>query len=224
MTKSQERLVKIWIYIVGVFCAFINIIGYLAYTISLSHHTGNMVYVLNYSFQSYPFDLIFLLFLLMILFIIGGIVSSFINKNRDFHMEHKYGEIQLFIGVFILILYFLPIPMEVFVLFLSFSLGIENGLIRSFKEFGFKTTHITGTLSDLGSMIGYYLQKNKDVSWKISFELFLLLSFVVGTVLGLWVYNYIEQRAFIVSGCGFIIIGLVFIYLRRLFDKNVTNY
>ena len=44
-TKKQDLLIRIWIYMVCLVCAFTNISGYLAYDLSLSHHTGNAVYM-----------------------------------------------------------------------------------------------------------------------------------------------------------------------------------
>ena len=106
--------------------------------------------------------------------------------------------------------------------FLAFSLGIENGLIRSIRGFGFKTTHMTGTFSDLGSMIGYKMQRIPDTGWKIRLELCLVLAFIAGSVLGLLAFDPLLDNAFVVGGCGYIAIGLLYIWLRRRFLKSTT--
>lgn len=216
-TKKQDLLIRVWIYMVCMVCALTNISGYLAYDLSLSHHTGNTVYMLDYSYERLDFRYVLVLVLLIILFTLGAIVASFVNRNRDFHMEHKYGEVQFAIGVVILLLYFCSARVEAFVAFLAFSLGIENGLIRSLRGFGFKTTHITGTLSDMGSMIGYYLQKVTDTGWKVRLELFLFLFFIIGIVLGLFLYTLLQNRIFILCGCSYIVLGLVYMIMRKIF-------
>lgn len=219
-TKKQYTIIKLWIYIVCVLSAFTNIAAYMAYTIAVSHHSGNVIYIFTYPTHQISINIILLLIVLVVLFTIGSIVAAFINKNEDFKMEHKYGEVQLVIGIGLLLLYVLPVHMYVFVSYLTLALGVENGLIRSFRGLGFKTTHITGTLSDMGSMIGYWMQKIEGARWKAIFEISLFVGFLFGTFIGVVIFKWIGDTIFILSGISYIALGIVYFMMRHQFKQS----
>ncbi|MGL5547161.1 MAG: DUF1275 family protein, partial [Tannerellaceae bacterium] len=140
---NLNLLIRIWIFSVSGLSAFVNMCGFLAYAYSLSHYSGNYISVIDdlyhHSLQNAALLLVF-----CIAFVAGASIASFINVNKDFHLESKYGEIQFAIGIMILFFYLVYFDKDLFILFLSCALGIQNGLIRSYRGMGFKTTHVSG--------------------------------------------------------------------------------
>ena len=118
----------------------------------------------------------------------------------------------------ILLLYFFYDKEVLFLLFFSMAFGIQNGLIRSYKGMGFKTTHVTGSLSDMGTYLGYYIRGEKDSSWKIVFQFMLLVSFFSGTFVGIVMHTYLKHSMLMIAGILYILSGLFF-FLLRFIDK-----
>lgn len=216
---NLNLLIRLWIYSVSALSAFVNMCGFLAYAYSLSHYSGNYISIIDELYH-HAFQNATLLLVFCVAFVAGGAIASFINVNKDFHLESKYGEIQFAIGIIILFFYCVYFDEDLFILFLSCALGIQNGLIRSYRGMGFKTTHVSGTFTDLGTYIGYFMRGLPNMGWKIRFELSLLFAFGTGTVTALLLFERIHDRVFLFAGIGYVLSGLFYFLLRLLNKRN----
>ncbi len=68
--------------------------------------------------------------------------------------------------------------------FAASALGLQNGLTSSFREMAVRTTHFTGTITDLGLMIGRSRKSGID-RWKAATLALTLLLFLTGGAAGL---------------------------------------
>lgn len=218
--KYRDLLTRIWIYSVSFLSAFVNISGFLEFSYSLSHYSGNLVQVIVGMFNEVGFNTIIVFCGLFTCFMFGATLASFINKDKDFELQSRYGEVQFCIGIIILMIYFIFPDRWVYIFTLSTILGVQNGLIRAYNGLGFRTTHITGTLSDLGSFIGYYLAGDKQSGWKVIFEACLLISFSLGTAAGIAVYLWIQSKIFIAAGMLYVFSGILYFLLRYSSIRN----
>lgn len=217
--KQLDRLIKIWICSVCLLSAYVNMSGFLAYAYSLSHYTGNLTYIIEDLTLHYWRSTVMII-ALCISFTSGGIIAGFINKNKDFQLQSKYGEVQFSIGILMLLLYTILYEENLFIFFLSFSLGIQNGLIRSYRGLGFRTTHMTATFTDLGLFIAYALRGEKEMGWKIRFELSLMLAFALGTLLAILLFDHFQVRIFLFAAIGYLLSGLFYFSLQRYYKKS----
>jgi uncharacterized membrane protein YoaK (UPF0700 family) len=64
------------------------------------------------------------------------------------------------------------------------ALGLQNGLTSSFRGMAVRTTHFTGTITDLGLMIGRSRKHGID-GWKAAILAVTLLLFLGGGVAGI---------------------------------------
>jgi uncharacterized membrane protein YoaK (UPF0700 family) len=64
------------------------------------------------------------------------------------------------------------------------ALGLQNGLTSSFREMAVRTTHFTGTVTDLGLMLGRSFKQGID-KWKAVILTVTLLLFLTGGVVGI---------------------------------------
>ncbi|OBK12731.1 hypothetical protein A5636_11755 [Mycobacterium asiaticum] len=64
------------------------------------------------------------------------------------------------------------------------ALGLQNGLTSSFRGMSVRTTHFTGTVTDLGLMLGRSRRHGVD-KWKIAILTVTLLLFLAGGVIGI---------------------------------------
>jgi hypothetical protein len=51
---------------------------------------------------------------------------------------------------------------EYLVALMLFATGLQNGLTASISNFSVKTTHLTGTTTDLGILVSMFTQKNTE--------------------------------------------------------------
>ncbi|OBI90587.1 hypothetical protein A5661_02940 [Mycobacterium asiaticum] len=71
-------------------------------------------------------------------------------------------------------------------LFAAAALGLQNGLTSSFRGMAVRTTHFTGTVTDLGLMLGRRRRHGID-NWKVAILTVTLLLFLAGGVAGIMV-------------------------------------
>lgn len=215
----EDRAIQIWIYSVSFLSAFINMAGFMAFAYALSHYSGNYTLIIE-DIYNHGYNTALVLLLLSLSFTIGGFISAFVNVNKEFKLESKYGEIQFVIGIMMLFLYVVFYNEDLFIYFLACALGTQNGLIRSYRGVGFKTTHVTGTFTDLGTFIGYMVRGEANMGWKIKFEVFLLLSFALGTLLSIVLFGYMKEKIFIPGAIGYLLSGIFFFILRGRSEKR----
>jgi uncharacterized membrane protein YoaK (UPF0700 family) len=96
---------------------------------------------------------------------------------------------------------------------LAFACGLQNALATTWSGATLRTTHITGVLTDLGSLIGSWLrvkirgEKHHIPIWKLSILVPLFVGFLIGSMLGILVLDYvgywsIAVPAFLVACLG----------------------
>lgn len=64
------------------------------------------------------------------------------------------------------------------------ALGLQNGLTSSFRGMAVRTTHFTGTVTDLGLMLGRSRRHGID-KWKVAILTVTLVLFLVGAIVGI---------------------------------------
>jgi uncharacterized membrane protein YoaK (UPF0700 family) len=155
------------------------------------------------------------------LFFFGGFVSNFIVIN--FNKRSKYFahamplvlEIAclLFVGVYGQFYYRKTLEeTEYLVALMLFATGLQNGLTASISNFSVKTTHLTGTTTDLGILFSMFtkneFRKNGELVARAKLLMSIMLAYVVGAVFSGLTYFYLEFRVFyIISLCLLIVIG-----------------
>jgi uncharacterized membrane protein YoaK (UPF0700 family) len=155
------------------------------------------------------------------LFFFGGFVSNFIVIN--FNKKSKYFahamplvlEIAclLFVGVYGQFYYRKTLEeTEYLVALMLFATGLQNGLTASISNFSVKTTHLTGTTTDLGILFSMFtkkeFRKNGELVARAKLLMSIMLAYVVGAVFSGLTYFYLEFRVFyIISLCLLVVIG-----------------
>ncbi len=155
------------------------------------------------------------------LFFFGGFVSNFIVIN--FNKRSKYFahamplalEIMclLFVGVYGQFYYRKTLEeTEYLVALMLFATGLQNGLTASISNFSVKTTHLTGTTTDLGILFSMFTQKkfrkNGELVARAKLLMSIMLAYVTGAVFSGLTYFYLEFRVFyIISLCLLVVIG-----------------
>lgn len=212
--KIFNRILLNWICMLCFFGGFVNTVSFAKFSYTISHFTGYLLKTTFYIETGKLTD-VFKILLIMLSFLIGATVSGFLIDGREFNFKKRYGISILILGVVLLLFYFLFYDSPLFFYYLPFMMGVQNGLFISYKGVIVRSSHITGSVTDAGVYIGHYLKGKKEDKWKIWFCLFIILTFFVGGTLGFLTFATFKDRSFIFIGVGYIIVAIVYFYLRR---------
>lgn len=126
-------------------------------------------------------------------FLLGAIISGLIVPHNDFRHNRNYNiafatvAVLIFFGMVGLIL---DVPTSKYLL--AMALGVQNGCTTYYGKSIIRTTHMTGTMTDLGIMIAHKLIKKYDIpAWRVWIYLFLILGFFTGSVAGIVAYRVV---------------------------------
>jgi uncharacterized membrane protein YoaK (UPF0700 family) len=81
-----------------------------------------------------------------------------------------------------------------------FAMGLQNGLTASISNFTVKTTHLTGTTTDLGILFSMFTKKeyrnNEALKGKAKLLLYITSFYLIGAIFAGFTYNYLNFKMF----------------------------
>ena len=218
-----KKLLLVWMCILTFLAGFINAIAIFGYDgTTVSHLTGLISKTtINLAHQDYINWWAVLRVILA--FFLGAIISGFVTGERNFYLHKRYGFIIVAIGLLMIVPFF--ITNENDVILFALVMGMQNGMVVSFKGIVVRMTHMTGNVTDLGVFIGYKLRGNKNEKVITGIiPLLAIANFVLGGLIGITLYalanNYIF---FIISGIYLLLGGFYFILRYKCNDKNFND-
>ncbi len=221
MEKRKKRILKlIVVSTLATVGGYINMVALLSqFEYSISHLTGNISRLAQSLSQGDYYS--FYIFLSIVMaFFLGSMVSGLIIGFDEFKFRRKYG--QVLIGMSILLIFatlLLTKEMKLGLYLASFICGMQNGLIFRFEGALVRTTHLTGTVTDLGVMCGSFIKNKEGHKWKILLNLLLIISFIFGGVVGVEVFNLYKIRSFYLASLVYFVMGNIY-YFTKLYDLN----
>ncbi len=138
--------------------------------------------------------------LALISFLVGSIISGIIipsdnvNRNNNYNLALTLEMICIIIGGF-----GLKFGVSSAKYFLAISMGMQNALTTYYGNSIIRTTHMTGTMTDLGITLGHFIRGDKVALWRIIVYSFLLLGFFAGCVCGVIGYMYFDYNTLFIS-------------------------
>lgn len=69
----------------------------------------------------------------------------------------------------------------------AMACGVQNAMTSSYCGLMIRSTHVTGTVTDIGVMLGHWIRHRRLEVWKITFLSAVFLSFGLGGWLGAWI-------------------------------------
>eukprot|EP00457_Paulinella_chromatophora_P009962 gb/GEZN01010046.1/.p1 GENE.gb/GEZN01010046.1/~~gb/GEZN01010046.1/.p1 ORF type:complete len:391 (+),score=43.93 gb/GEZN01010046.1/:55-1227(+) len=247
---TRHQLSVLWPF--GFFLAlnagFVNVVAFLHFGFSVANMTGN---VTNIGVDLVALDRRGLYALgVVVVFVTGSTVSSLITgKSHKFRFSKRFGvvmfleSIVLFISGGLMLTekhsgtsnfdYTTETPGFITVPFLlGFVLGLQNGMLTHLSGAVVRTTHVTGTLTDIGTELGDLLRatvfktRKKFDPWKLKVLTLLLCSFFLGAVLGSLAIAHHFKWALVVAASAQLVFSGLYYYgrTRRLFQKAELTY
>jgi uncharacterized membrane protein YoaK (UPF0700 family) len=169
------------------------------------------------------------------LFFFGGFVSNLIVIH--FNQRNTYLAHAVPLGLEILCLMSVGIygqfyymetltETEILLAIMSFAMGLQNGLTASISNFAVKTTHLTGTTTDLGILFSMFTKKefreNKELRGKAILLLSIAGSYLAGAVIAGFIYFHIEFKIFYLVS-AFLVVVIAYDFSKIKITRYLTS-
>lgn len=217
----NNKINLFWISLLSFTGGYINVFGILTVALPLSHFSGGVAKLSIEAANGFLIsENLAKLLTAIFCFLIGNIFSGIVVGERNFSFRKRYGLI--FIGMGLIILYFnhLFLRIKYLTFLLSIFVGVQNGLFITYRGILVRTSHITGTLSDLGVYIGYIIRGKKVEAWRMFYYINSLMFFFLGGVMSAIAERIFKEKTILIISVLYIIIGLIYLRLRHLFEKH----
>lgn len=224
-SRSLEDNIKL-----GVLTAFsagmVNVASVLVFFAFTSNVTGHYAILAAEIVKGNLYQ-VAVVFSWIFLFFFGNFVSNFIVIN--FNKKNAYFAHATPITLEILCLLFVGFygeyfyretlkETEILISLMLFAMGLQNGLTASISNFAVKTTHLTGTTTDLGILFSMFTKKeyreNEALKGKAKLLLSIAIAYLVGAIVAGVTYFQIEFKLFYIV-CLFLIV-VIFYDLYKL--------
>lgn len=206
---------KISVFLLCFFSGYINILTIFQYSYAISHFSGDFTKISKKLILG-QFDISLLIICkLVFLFFLGASFIGYMNEHKE-----RYGYLMIVYGAVIFILLQNKFTGNIFIDVLTFIMGSQNGLDIKIYNSSVRTTHMTGNLTELGIGIGRVLSGEKKLFSKAIFNFLEIIFYIIGGIIGIILYNFINIKSFYVFSIGYSILGVI--YIKFKYDNNLT--
>jgi len=208
----------------------VNAEGFLGFSVLTTNVTGHAaLFAEKVSLRDWKTSWVIALW--MLLFLGGAFISSFIIGWIGKNQRYSYLiPILLELGILMTIgaigSYYkkdLPGRQQAYAGSLLFAMGMQNALVSMISRTVVRTTHLTGTFTDLGIELAQLIRTRNEgrpaLRSRITLKVVIILSFITGALSGAYIFRLIHFYSFYVP--AFI---LVFALLYDVFRVNVKRY
>jgi len=97
----------------------------------------------------------------------------------------------------------------------SAACGMQNAMSSSYCGLMIRTTHVTGTVTDIGVMLGHWLRHGQIQKWKLWFLMQIVMAFGTGGLLGALAELKLGPVALGVPALGCLVAGAIFWFITH---------
>ncbi|MCF6812408.1 DUF1275 domain-containing protein [Thiotrichales bacterium 19S9-12] len=178
---------------------------------SVGYVTGNLAYAGTY-YAEENYVMFLKMILLIFSFLLGSIISGLIIKNEYYNKDHRYSaNLILQLLLVAISIYLMRYNLSYCGYLLAATMGLQNSMTTHYGSALIRTTHMTGTVTDLGILISYWLKRKHVSFWKIKIYLILIISFLIGSIVGALCFFHFQENSLFVS----ILIYLIMIAISK---------
>lgn len=196
MTQKLPAWIEIGAFVLALIAGLINVVGLLGFQHqSVSHLTGTAS-LFSLKIVQGEWLAVQHFIGVMLSFFVGAMLSGLIIQNATLKLGRRYS-VALLLESFLLIITLLMLHHNYSAgdFWASAACGLQNAMISTYSGAIIRTTHVTGTVTDLGALIGQYLRGHSIDKRKVGLYLILLGGFITGGLIG--AYGFLHYRYFV---------------------------
>ena len=202
---------------------FVNAAGFLGFATLTTNVTGHAALFAE-KIASQDWSNARVVALWMFLFLAGAFISSLIVSRIGKNQQYSY-VIPILIETLILSAVAAEghrynesiLSKELFAGSLLFAMGLQNALVSMVSGSVVRTTHLTGTFTDLGIELAQILDRNRKdkaaLQSKINLRLVIILFFMAGALGGAYLFHAVRFVSFFVP-VALLLFALIYDILR----------
>ena len=222
--------------LLGMTAGFVNAAGFLGFATLTTNVTGHAALFAE-KIASQDWSNARVVALWMFLFLAGAFISSLIVSRIGKNQQYSY-VIPILIETLILAAVAAEghrynesiLSKELFAGSLLFAMGLQNALVSMVSGSVVRTTHLTGTFTDLGIELAQILDRNRKdkaaLQSKINLRLVIILFFMAGALGGAYLFHAARFLSFFVP-VALLLFALIYdilrIKLRRYYRQLFTD-
>jgi uncharacterized membrane protein YoaK (UPF0700 family) len=165
---------------------FINAVTLAISGLTVSHVTGDITKAALAVNQGDSFNF-WMNTAIVLLFIFGSMLSGILIPYSSFHLGRAYNKIFI-VGsgllVISIIMHATSPESKSFALVVAITCGMQNAMTTKYSNNILRTTHMTGTATDIGIVLGRIIRGRTDESWRLAVLVPMLFSFFLGCLSG----------------------------------------
>lgn len=209
--------------LLGMTAGFVNAAGFLGFATLTTNVTGHAALFAE-KIASQDWSNARVVALWMFLFLAGAFISSLIVSRIGKNQQYSY-VIPILIETLILAAVAAEgyrynesiLSKELFAGSLLFAMGLQNALVSMVSGSVVRTTHLTGTFTDLGIELAQILDRNRKdkaaLQSKINLRLVIILFFMAGALGGAYLFHAARFLSFFVP-VALLLFALIYDILR----------
>lgn len=234
-----------------ILCAgLINAVGFMIYARSMGNVTGLSTSIMNKSFTGEDNKLLGIQIAQLVAYGFGGVLSGALINNRTTIRfgVHLYGVVLLFCSVCTFLGWLLIRHDRDSEhggwgqMLLVLSLGAQNGMFSKHFSAVVRTTHVTGTVTDIGVLLGHMVARSfvrvfgktealgpeeeaerqqliHNEHNQLTILSALMMSFLLGNLIGFALYKKEKENALLFPVALYFVLGIwQLVYLKRAID------
>ncbi len=212
----DRKSLFLWMIILTALAGLINALAICYFGTTVSHVTG-LVSNVSISISKGNWSNMWWLLSVILSFLVGAIAAGIITAERKFYLNITYGIVILSIGVILALgVFILKDSTKNLVRLFALLMGLQNGMVVSFRGVVVRMTHMSGNLTDLGVFIGYKIRRKSKEDYIMGIIPFTaLIIFIIGGVAGMGLYHLMKINAYYVAALTYLVLGGVYFILQR---------
>jgi uncharacterized membrane protein YoaK (UPF0700 family) len=129
-------------------------------------------------------------------FMAGCVLSGIIIQDSTLRLGRRYGVVLALESILLVIAVPLLGRNNLLGEFLaSAACGLQNAMVSTYSGAVLRTTHFSGTLTDLGIFLGHWIRRLPVDTRRVRLLLALVISFLFGAVAGTWLFGRLAYEA-----------------------------
>lgn len=144
-------------------------------------------------------------------FLVGALVAGVLVGALKLVPSRRYGAVMMVEGGLLAIATALLIQRTRWGLpTVAMACGLQNAMTSSYCGLMIRTTHVTGSVTDVGVMLGHWLRHGQIEWWKLRFLSLLIFGFATGGWIGTLAYQRFGPGCLSVAAAGMTVAGGAF--------------
>ena len=147
-------------------------------------------------------------------FILGSSSTGFMIAKHSFQKEFQHGPSFLLGTILLLAAWCVALIFKgsrCFYYICAIASGVQNAMGTRFSGSIIRTTHVTGTATDIGIILGHILKGQVQERWKLSVLLPLFAGFFAGSYTSVFTHRYLGFHSVLINVFLFAAVGIAYV-------------